>query len=1412
MRTSTIPQTDEAEEIPPKPANGKSVACLDPLNRWILAALGAGFLVVTSLQSSGLIEEDTKLPLIMAPLAYMQSSLHLWSQNTYSGTVQSQTFGFLLPMGPFFALTHVLHVPTWCAERIWLALLLTVGCWGIIRLAEALGIGKRWARVLAGVAYCAAPIVVTWAAVSVDLLAVMLLPWVLVPLVAGSRSGSTRRAAARSGLAVALMGGVNATVIVATLPVAVVWLLTRQPGPRRRSLIGWWIVAVGLACFWWAFSIVLQGRYGYNFLPYSETPTTTLSTASAFEALRGASNWIGYDTLGGTVVPGAWTLVSSPVAIVGTTIVTALGLAGLCRRIPERLFLITSLCVGVVAIAAGYAGASGGPFSLAIRELLGNFEAFRNVSKFSPDVALPLALGLAWAISVKPWERVGKRMARLTRSGRVIRPTIGTVAVVAVFLAAMPFWRAQLYPSGGFAKIPQYWSQAATWLTGHQGKQTALLVPGAAFAEYSWGRPFDEPLQILSDVSFETRSLIPTGSNGNTLMLTAVEQALDNGTSTPGLARFISRAGIDYVVERNDLNWRLLNAPPPAQVHQVLSETAGLVEVATFGPLLPKRQVANGALPVYPPADLHLPPIEIFRVDPPASEIRTYPANDPLIVSGSTDSLLPLAGAGVLANRAAVLAGDPLGGGATSAPQATWAITDGNQRRDTSFGSIHNNVSYLLGPNQRTNTAQQFVPQGFIVVPGVQHQTVEDPIGVKSIAASSYASTLSNDPYEGPAAAFDGNPATAWLANATNDSIGQWISITFTHPLDLTTITVDPLSGVAVIPAVRRVTISTDRGSAQRSLPVGTAPVQLTVPRGVTRYLTIRIDAVSPASQVSAYGPIGAGFAGVSIPGVSFVQRMKVPNDEASAFSGSQRQPPIAVFSSPLPSTTLTLGSSESDDSRVARLVTLPKGMGGAITGSVVPMPGAALESLLEKLMPPLASPLLVSAGSWLSQLPQFRPANLVQRSASPWIAGLTDTKPYINLAWGKPTNVGSVDLTLSPQAAAPTEISITDGRDTRVAEVPHGGGIVTFAPMMTTGIRIRFLHVAREITTAPYDGVEIKVQLPVGLTAVSIPALALPAAVPTPPSTKINLPCGQGPTVEVDGTGLPSSVSGTLGDLLSLQPAQFTACTPPGGTPIAAGAHTIQVSDAGTPFAVTSLVVRDAAPTPRTIVATARKATIERWGPEFRTVGVSDGPSTYLAVAQNYNDAWVAKFGNRTLAPVRLDGWQQGWVVPAGSAGTVTMTMVPDALFRHALELGAGFLVMLLLLALIPARRSVRDPAGPRPLPRFGLIATATALVLILVSGPLALLAVPLLFMARRWGGLAMAMVAAGAFAVSGVLVAWHAGALPETGTGAFGRPAQIAAVIALAALLCALAAESRGWRVPVGRHSSPSRHNEQS
>ncbi len=91
--------------------NPESGPCRDPLGRGVLAGLSAFFLTIVFVQAPGLIVDDTKLPVLMAPLNWMKSALHMWSLTVSSGSVQDETFGYLFPMAPFFELMHVLHVP-----------------------------------------------------------------------------------------------------------------------------------------------------------------------------------------------------------------------------------------------------------------------------------------------------------------------------------------------------------------------------------------------------------------------------------------------------------------------------------------------------------------------------------------------------------------------------------------------------------------------------------------------------------------------------------------------------------------------------------------------------------------------------------------------------------------------------------------------------------------------------------------------------------------------------------------------------------------------------------------------------------------------------------------------------------------------------------------------------------------------------------------------------------------------------------------------------------------------------------------------------------------------------------------------------------------------------------------------------
>jgi arabinofuranan 3-O-arabinosyltransferase len=90
---------------------------------------------------------------------------------------------------------------------------------------------------------------------------------------------------------------------------------------------------------------------------------------------------------------------------------------------------------------------------------------------------------------------------------------------------------------------------------------------------------------------------------------------------------------------------------------------------------------------------------------------------------------------------------------------------------------------------------------------------------------------------------------------------------------------------------------------------------------------------------------------------------------------------------------------------------------------------------------------------------------------------------------------------------------------------------------------------------------------------------------------------------------------------------------------------------------------------------------------------------SRVLAIPESINPGWVARTSTGArLTPVAVNGWQQGWVVPAGNPGTITLTFASNSLYRAGLALGLALLPLLALLALWHTRQRRADDAPAHP------------------------------------------------------------------------------------------------------------------
>ncbi|HEU4675658.1 MAG TPA: alpha-(1-_3)-arabinofuranosyltransferase family protein [Motilibacteraceae bacterium] len=1328
-------------------------------------ALLLALVAVAFVQQPGQIVPDTKLDLSVAPGRFLAGAWHLWDPTTAMGSLRNQAYGYLWPMAPFFALGHALGLPAWVVQRAWWALLLVLAAAGTERLAARLGIGTPSTRLIAAASYAlSARTVSEVGAVSAEVWPLALAPWVLLPLVTGAQGGSERRAAARSGLALACVGGVNAAATLMTLPLAAWWLLTRAPGPRRRRLAAWWSLAVLLATTWWVVPLLLLGRFSPPFLDWIESAAVTTSQASAANALRGVTHWVPYlASAGGPQWPAGWDLLTVRTLVLAGGLLAAVGVAGLAwRGLPERGFLVGGALVGLVLLTAGHVGAGAGPFAAPVAHLLdGPLAAFRNTHKADPVLRLPLALGLAHLLAA-----VRLRPVRQLPLARHAVPALGALAVLA---AAAPALVGALPQPGAFAAVPGYWRQTADWLDGQPGQGRVLVLPGAMASAYGWGAPRDDVLQPLLDRPWAERDGVPLGTAGAIRVLDAVETRLGSGEGSVGLAPFLARAGIEFVVLRNDLDWVGTGAPEPLLVHQTLARSRGLHRVAGFGPVvggtqLPDTYVDRGL-------DLPYPAVEVWRVLPYRGPAELRQAGQLLDVVGGPEDLLTLEDTGMLGQRASVLAGDPLPAGLTPGGAV---LTDGYRRREVDFGSVRDNVSSTLTADQPF-LADRAAHDYDLSPP--RARTVIRFEGATSASASSSAADASalvgRNPAYRPDAAFDGDPATSWRSGGFRPAVGQWVQLDLGTARALADVQVTVPEDPAVADA-SRVLVTTDTGRAQTDLAARGSTTTLAVPPGPTRHLRVTVTAVRSGGQ--------AGFAEITVPGVQVRRVVVAPTPSATAIAPRTvvlRVPPGArggcAFAGRRPLCAQGLarpGEQTSIDDDVA----LAAGSYD-VSATAVSRPGPALDALLQPVGPALSA----SASSTLVPDPADRPQTVVDRDlGTGWTASAADAAPTLTLTLPEPRRLTGLQLLVDPALAAsrPAAVQVSVGGRSSTEPV-DAEGYVRFRPVTAQQVRLRFTAVDPRWSLSTSG---VRSRLPVGVSEIRLlGADDLRRGVD--PSARVEIPCGYAPPLTVDGRALPTRAGGRLGDLLTGAPLRLTTCTG-GPLRLAAGGHRVTLAPSGE-LAPRSLTLRPAAPPAGEAPSVVPR--LVAWGPEHRTVQVPAADvARVLTVHENANDGWRAALGGRALAPVRIDGWQQGWLVPAGASGVVTLDYGPARPYRAGLVVGGLLVLTLLALALLPARAAPARPAA-RALQRPIAAPVVAAVVLVLAFGWTGLLALAVasavLALVRGRGPGAGALAAGIAAAGAAALAA--ARPWPSAAPGASGWPAQL---LALAAVACAL------------------------
>jgi arabinofuranan 3-O-arabinosyltransferase len=1293
-----------------------------------LLLVSAVALALTFAQSPGQVSPDTKLDLTANPLRFLARATNLWNSELPFGQTQNQAYGYLFPHGTFFLIGNLLGVPGWITQRLWWAVLLTVGFWGLLRVAEALGIGSPTSRVIGAAAFALSPrVLTTLGSISSETLPMMLAPWVLLPTILALRAEtgrSVRALAAQAGLAVALMGAVNAIATLAACLPAVIWWACHRPNRLWWRYTAWWLLALVLAMLWWVVALTLLRGVSPPFLDFIESSGVTTQWSSLVEMLRGTDSWTPF--VAPTATAGA-PLVTGSVAILGTCLVAAAGLAGLASRgMPARGRLVTMLLVGVVLLAVGYSGGLGSPVAHQVQAFLdAGGTPLRNVHKVGPVLRLPLVLGFAELLGRIPLPGSSPKSVWLrafAHPERDKRVAAGIVALTALMVSTSLAWSGRLTPPGTFSAIPQYWHDAADWLNAHNaGTPTpgrVLVVPGTPFATQVWGTSHDEPLQVLGTSAWGVRDSIPLTPPQTIRALDAVQRLFAAGRPSVGLADTLARQGISYVVVRNDLDPESSRSARPILVHRAIAGSPRLEKVAEFdapvGPGLLSGFVNDSGLrPRYPA-------VEIYRVGGGGDTGAPYFADTDQMgrIDGGPEVLLRL-------DERRRLLGQPALGPVLMTPDARAArlpiplvtVTDTPVARETDYGRVDQHSSAIRAVGDARHTFNR-VPD--YPVPGAETVYGGWTGGRITVSSSSSDSTALPDvaPATSPAAAIDGDPATAWVSNALQAAVGQWLQVDFDHPVTNAVITLTP-SATAVGAQIRRILIETVSGSTTLRFDEAGKPLTVALPYGETPWVRITAAATDDGSAGVQFG----------------ITDLTITQYDASGFAHPVQLRHTVLVPGPPPDTAIArwdLGSellgrpgcaqgpdsvrcaasmalSPEEPVNFSRTLTVPRPMPVTPMVWVRPRQGPKLADLIAE-----PDTTRASGDSDLVDILGSAYAATDGDPATAWTAPQRvvqhKTAPTLTLTLPRPTEVAGLRLlpSRSTLPAHPTMVAVNlgDGPQVRALDGSGDGAgepqTMSLKPRITDTVTISLLDWQDIIDRNALGFDQLK---PPGLAEVVVlgadgnPIAAADAA--RNRAREITVDCEHGPVIAVAGRFVHTSIRTTVGTLLDGEPVPALACE---RDPIAlpAGQQELLISP-GAAFVVdgAELSAPEAAELPSATITSAPTGT---WGPSRREVRApASATSRVLVIPESISPGWVARTSSGArLTPVAVNGWQQGWVVPAGDPGTITLTFASNSQYRTGLAVGLALLPLLALLAFRPTlwrtRRTGPDDQPAQP------------------------------------------------------------------------------------------------------------------
>ena len=1230
------------------------------------SAIGlTGFLIVF-LGAPGRFVNDNRFIMFWNPTKGLGQLITPWDSQANLGS-PSNLQGFLI-----FVFTSIVHAVTespWLTERALHGAFLAGGAIGVALLTREFIPRSRVAPIVAGLWWIAAPYTAGFLIPSALYVNAALVPWLMFATLRAVTTTSRWRWSAVFALCVCISGFINPPALVLNLipllPLLAYLLITRQT--TNIAVFGWTlrsgILTIALMLPWITRAALSADTLADN-LGLSETAIAISTSSSWSESLRGLGGWLIYWNPNGKLqLPQMGVFMDSTIAVLLTfvPIIVAYVVVARSSRRSRILFGSIALLCAMTMVGA-YPWTLSSPFGRFLlsmyRAVPGTF-ALRNVYKAGGGLLLATCVLLGFAAAALQRRFRGNRRALLA---------ISSLFGVVLLVSSSPLWTGAIYNQSRINDgVPAYWTDAMTWLDEQPGAERAIIAPSALTEIYHWGSaPSGDLFSSLMNRPYLLQTLLKSGAVDSSNLVFALENDMSLGTYRPGtLGPIAKRLGIGYVVLRNDLDWRRTGSARPIDLETLRTDPA-LSLVAEFGELgqnvTTSDDSSNDAV-----AERSLPPVQIYRISGMNEPIRAVAKGPSLLMSGDGEGWMSLAVNGTLEKLGPVQYT-----GRLTAPQLTDELRDGASLIITDSNRLKR-VRSSLKTQATLNEFTKDRTEDLFLVPGSQSTiTYPDAIDIQAVGRTQL---VDPGPEHRPAAAFDGDPRTAWLTNAGLQLQEEGLEIALRQPSDVSSISVTtPLD-----PTLRQVEELRIEFSDGSNLSTTVDRHRATISFPTRRITGLRIV----VTRVSGRTAAPFGLTEVTIPGLNLHETTRAPDDviraaeSTPALAEQLKKAPIAF------SFTRLLSNSGDIEPSLHRTFRVP---------SERPYTGLASLTFGPELSDPQLARILgtrIIATAFQNperQLSIAAPLSTDGNPSTAWeVAPLGS--PGVSLTFPRQT-VRNVEMTLDFMAghSRPGRIDLSSGGRLIGTAVVEGPTDCPPSGECLRTIRIATTPVATTELSISMSEFSIKVIDPIDPT-VRVVEITMNDAANAFRGGDLAASCHDD-LAQLDGTPLGFTLEGTESELIASNEIRATTCS----TAILAPGWRSFTSGSGAAFDTLFLSTTDGN-APR--LAESLPVSVIKRGNSTITVEVDGLAGGALIIGEGFYPSWKASADGADLGmPTELDT-QTAWYPTSTTKTTIVARFGPDALYGFTMKL---FMLALLVVAVLIAA----DPRIRRGIPRF--------------------------------------------------------------------------------------------------------------